>query len=134
MSAPLISEMATALRTSADTLEISSTRGGAKRSVLFLDQKMAQEIETAIVDKEITPILGDITQFNKDNGWGKIKIDDGSKVVSFSIPYDLLGTMKQKLIDGMKIDQVYLQTYFVRDRSDEVIRLIAVGILPTPKI
>ncbi len=132
MSAPLISEMATALRTSAATLEVRSSVHEHGRSVLFLDRDMAQEIETAIVDPEITPILGDITQFNKDNGWGKLKIDQGVKTISFSIPYDILPSIRQKLIDNMKVDQVYLQTYFVRDRSGEVVRLIAVGILPTP--
>ncbi len=132
MSAPLISEMATALRQSADTLEVRSSAHGVTRPVLFLDRKMAADIETAIVDEAITPILGDITQFNKDNGWGKLKIENGSKTVSFSIPYDILPTMKQKLIDNMKKDLVYLQTYFVRDRSGDVVRLIAVGILPTP--
>lgn len=132
MSAPLLSEMATALRTSADTLEITSSTHGVARSVLFLDRKMAQEIETATVDQEITLILGDITQFNKDNGWGKLKLEDGNKTLSFSIPYDLLPGMKQVLIDSMKKDIVHLQTYFVRDRGGEVIRLIAVGILPPP--
>lgn len=132
MSAPLISEMATALRRSADTLEVTSSVNGQARSVLFLNREMAQEIETAAVDEDITPILGDITQFNKDNGWGKLKIENGAKTLSFSIPYDLLPTMKQKLIEHMKRDLVYLQAYFVRDPTGEVIRLIAVGILPTP--
>lgn len=132
MSAPLISEMATALRRSADTLEVTSSFDGQTRSVLFLDRGMAQEIETAIVDVEITPILGDIAQFNKDNGWGKIKIENGKRTVSFSIPYDILPRIKQNLIDSMKKDLVYIQSYFVRDRSGEVIRLIVAGILPTP--
>lgn len=132
MSAPLISEMATALRKSASTLEVKSSIHADNRSVLFLDRDMAREIETAIVDDEITPILGDITQFNKDNGWGKLKIENGLKTVSFSIPYDVLPSIRQKLIDKMKVDLVYLQTYYVRDRSGEVVRLIAVRILPTP--
>jgi len=134
MSAPLLSEMATALRRSADTLEVTSSNHGRSGPILFLDRRMAQDIETAVVDEDITPILGDITQFNKDNGWGKLKIENGAKTLSFSIPYDILPTMKQTLIDNMKRDLVYLQTYFVRDRSDEVIRLIAVGILPTPAV
>ncbi|MEH0197124.1 hypothetical protein V7S57_16745 [Caulobacter sp. CCNWLY153] len=132
MSAPLLSDMATALRRSADTLEVTSSKSGTSRPLLFLDQDMAQEIETAIVDDEITPILGDITQFNKDNGWGKLKIEDGTKTVSFSIPSDILPTMKQILIDNMKRDLVYLQVYFVRDRSGEIVRMIPVGIIPTP--
>ena len=92
MSAPLLSEMATALRRSANTLEVTSSAPGHSGPILFLDRKMAQDIETAIVDESITPILGDITQFNKDNGWGKLKIENGAKTLSFNIPYDLLPT------------------------------------------
>lgn len=132
MSAPLIGEMATALRTSADTLEVRSSAHTGTSPVLFLNRKMASEIETAIVDKIPTAILGDITQFNKDNGWGKLKIEDGTKTLSFSIPYDILPAVKQTLIDNMKRDLVNLHTYFVRDRSGEVTRLIVVGILATP--
>ncbi len=135
MAAPLLSEMAqTALRRSADSFEITSSVGGKAKSVLFLDQRMAKDIETAIVDQEITPLLGDVIQFNKDNGWGKVKIEEGLKTLNFSIPYDKLYELKQTLIDHMKKDLVYLQTYQVRDRSLDVTRLIVVGILPTPEI
>ncbi|WP_216856603.1 hypothetical protein [Acidisphaera sp. S103] len=132
MSAPLISEMATALRQSAESLEITETTGGRSNSIFYLNREMAAEIETAIVDSEITPILGDITQFNKDNGWGKLKIENGSKIMNFSIPSDILPSIKATLIQNMQKDLVFLQTYFVRDPGGEVIRLIAVGILPTP--
>lgn len=135
MAAPLLSEMAqTALRRSADSFEITSSVDGQTKSILFLDQKMAKDIETAIVDQMITPLLGDVIQFNKDNGWGKVKIEEGQKTLSFSIPYDKLPDLKQTLIDNMKKDLVYLQTYQVRDRSLDVTRLIVVGILPTPEI
>lgn len=132
MSAPLISEMATALRRSADTLEVSSPVSGKSKEILFLDQSMASEIETSVVDDEITTLLCDVIQFNKDNGWGKVKFENGSVVASFNIPYDILPRIKQRLIDTMKKDQVNLQTYFVRDMAGEVIRLIVVGILATP--
>lgn len=132
MAAPLISEMATALRRSADTLEVTSSFGGPSKPVLFLDQQMAKNIETAVVDEEITPIVGDIAQFNKENGWGKFKTGDGIRTVSFSVPSDVLPIIRQKLIDGMKGDKVYLQTYYVRDRSKELTRLIVVGVLPPP--
>ncbi|WP_175583485.1 hypothetical protein [Salipiger sp. HF18] len=132
MAAPLMSEMAVALRRSAETLEVTSTSDRGVNKVLFLDERMASDIETARVDTEITAILCDVVQFNKDNGWGKVKIENGSKVVSFSIPYDLLPSIKQRLIDTMKKDQVYLQTYFVRDRGGDVVRLIVAGILNTP--
>jgi len=132
MSAPLLSEMATALRRSADTLEVSSSISGRSKEILFLDQRMASEIETSLVDDEITTLLCDVIQFNKDNGWGKVKFENSLAVASFSIPYDILPRIKQRLIDTMKKDQVNLQVYFVRDMAGEVIRLIVVGILATP--
>ncbi|SFJ46639.1 hypothetical protein SAMN03159338_1464 [Sphingomonas sp. NFR04] len=132
MAAPLIVEMGTALRKSANTLEITTQKRGPVESVLFLDRKMARDIETAAVDRVITPILGDITQFNKENGWGKLRIENGAKMISFSIPSDVLPIIRQTLIDNMKKDLVYFKTYFVRDRAKKVKRLIIVGILPTP--
>jgi len=134
MSAPLISEMAIALRRSAEVLEITETSAGRSNPILYLNREMAAEIETAVVDDQITPILGDITQFNKDNGWGKLKIENGSKIVNFSIPSDILPKIRTTLIESMRKDQVFLQTYFVRDPGGEVIRLVAVGILPTPTV
>lgn len=132
-TAPLFSQMAIALRRSADTLEVHSSVDGLDRPLLYLNQTMASEIETAKVDDKITTLLGDIEQFNKQNGWGKFKFEGGTKTVSFNIPYHLLDDMKQRLIDMMKVDLVNLQTYCVRDATGEIVRLIAVGILPTPQ-
>lgn len=132
MSAPLIKEMTTALRESAKTLEIRTSTAGNNSPVVFLNREMASEIETASVDDTLLPILGDITQFNKENGWGKIKIEGGLKTVSFSVPSDILPSIKQAILDIMKVDLVYLKTYPVRDRAGNVARLIVVGILPTP--
>ncbi len=133
MGAPLLREMSTAFRTSAETLEILSSDDKISTSIMYFDKYLAEQIETAAVDDEITPILGDITQFNKDNGWGKIRIENGAKTIGFTVPYDRLPDLKQELIDGMKNDLVYFKAYIVRDRSGEIIRLIAVGLLPTPK-
>jgi hypothetical protein len=133
MSAPLIREMSTALRKSADVLDVTTDIGGSKKSIFFLDRDMANEFETSFVDKLITQILGNIIQFNKDTGWGKISIEDGNKIVNFNIPYNRLSNMRQRLIDSMHKDKVFLQTYFVRNKAGDVIRLIAVDILPTPQ-
>jgi hypothetical protein len=133
MAAPLFQEMAIPLRKSADTLEISTVKNGQHKTIVFLDRKMASEIETALVDKESTAILGDIIQFNKDNGWGKIKFEDGTKIVSFNIPYDILPRLKTDLVISMNRDLVYLEVFFVRDQAGEVTRMLVTGILPTPQ-
>lgn len=134
MSAPLLSEMATALRRSADTLQVSAKdTDGPSGTVLFLDRGMAQQIETASVDDDITTILVDVIQFNKDNGWGKARFESGSVIVSFNIPSDILPSIRQKIIDGMNNDQILIQAYFVRDKGGKIVRLIVVGVLPTPE-
>lgn len=133
MSAPLVSEMATALRKSADTLEIISEVGTTPpKKILYLNQNMAREIETAVVDSEITPILGDIIQYNKETGWGKARLDISAELLSFNVPSDLKGRLQSRLLAAMGNDRVYLQTYVVRDRAKEPVRLIIVGILPPP--
>ncbi|WP_219760932.1 hypothetical protein [Roseomonas alba] len=133
MSAPLLKEMSVPLRRSATSLQVLPNETAQTQPILFLDQKLAQSIETAIVDDYTDIILGNITQFNKDNGWGKVKIENNTKILSFNIPSDILPVIKQKLIDKMKVDQVYLEGYFVRDRGGEAIRLMVIGIRHTPK-
>ncbi|MFK4002387.1 hypothetical protein [Qipengyuania sp. NPDC077563] len=88
MAAPLISEMATALRRSADTLKIHGRSSGTPSNVLYLNQPMAQGILSSKVDDQITPILGNIIQYNKETGWGKVRLGNFEQPLSFSVPSD----------------------------------------------
>lgn len=130
MSAPLLSEMATALRRSANTLQVQSNRDGRRSNILYLNKRMAEEIETSKVDDELTPILCDIIQYNKETGWGKVRLADIGQPVSFNVPSDLKEGMQNTLLRQMGRDQVYLSVYFVRDKAEEPIRLIVVRIIP----
>ncbi|MER9210074.1 hypothetical protein [Mesorhizobium sp. M0771] len=133
MSAPLVSEMATALRRSANTLQIVSVAGhSAPKGILFLNRRMAEEIEVSAVDQQITPILGDIIQYNKETGWGKARLTISAQPLSFNVPSDIKGRLQSQLLAAMGRDKVYLQTYIVRDKVGEPVRLIVVGILPPP--
>lgn len=131
MAAPLISEMATALRRSADTLKIISNPDTAeKTNVLFLNQSMAQDIMSSKVDDQITPILGNIIQYNKETGWGKVRLNISSQPLSFTVPSDQKAMLQDTLLTQMGKEQVFLQTYIVRDRAKVPIRVIIAGILP----
>lgn len=133
MSAPLVSEMATALRRSANTLQIiTETPGTVPKNILFLNRDMASELELSVVDKTITSILGDIIQYNKESGWGKIRTSLSEVPLSFSVPSDTKGRLQSQLLSAMGNDLVYIQSYVVRGRAGEPIRLIIVGILPPP--
>lgn len=100
--------------------------------MLYLNKEMAHEIETAKVDKDVSAILGNIIQYNKENGWGKVRVPRLLTPISFSIPSDMKGALQPTLITQMRKDKVYLQAYYVRDRGNEPIRLIVVGLLPIP--
>ncbi len=133
MSAPLVSEMATALRRSADTLEvISDDDTSAPNNILFLNRAMATEIELSTVDKDITPILVDIIQYNKETGWGKARMKEVQSLLSFNVPSDMKSRIQPMLLSAMDRDKVYIQTYIVRNKVREPTRLIIVGILPLP--
>lgn len=131
MAAPLISEMATALRRSADTLKIVAGNDAKKKTnVLFLNQSMAQDIMSSKVDDQITPILGNIIQYNKETGWGKVRLNISNQPLSFTVPSDQKAALQDILLTQMGKEQVFLQVYIVRDRAREPIRVIIAGILP----
>lgn len=130
MSAPLVREMATPLRRSANTLEIFQEQSHSKDNFLYLDKKMAEEIIVSKVDESITLLLGDIIQYNKETGWGKIRTN--SQPIPFSVPADYKNALQDRLLQAMGTDKVYVQTYITRDKAGDPIRLIIVGILPTP--
>ena len=133
MAAPLISEMATVLRRSANTLEIvNDTDVNSPRRILFLNRKMAEEIELSVVDQSITPILGDIIQYNKETGWGKTRLQISDSPLSFNVPSDIKEGLQSKILAAMGRDKIYLQTYIVRNKIAEPVRLIVVGVLPPP--
>jgi len=133
MAAPLVSEMATALRRSADTLKVIGGRTAESGNVLFLNQSMAQDILSSKVDDQITPILGNIIQYNKETGWGKVRLRISNQPLSFSVPSDQKAALQDTLLRQMGQEQVYLQVYIVRDKAKEPIRVIIAGILPLPE-
>lgn len=134
MASPLVSEMSTALRKSATTLEIiSEDIVDNPRKILFLNKSMAEEMETSRVDGQITSIMCDIIQYNKETGWGKVRLDEYLNPLNFNVPSDMKSVLQHHLLSAMGKQKVYIQTYFVRDKFMEPIRLIVVGILPDPE-
>ncbi|MBO1024100.1 hypothetical protein IPU75_05185 [Ochrobactrum sp. SD129] len=133
MSAPLVKEMATVLRTSADSLQvISEDKSGEERNILYLNKRMAKQIENDTVDTQMTAILGNIIQYNKENGWGKIRADFPNSPISFNIPSDVKSSLQSKILAAMGKEKIYMRTYIVRNKAKEAIRLVVVGIMDAP--
>lgn len=130
MAAPLVAEMATALRRSADTLEIyDETSDETSRRFLYLDQEMAEEVIVSKVDDEMTSIRVDIVQYNKETGYGKLRLTTSHDLITFNVPTDVKERLRGKIMQEMNKTQTFVQVYFVRDRTREPKRMILVGII-----
>lgn len=132
MAAPLFTGMATAFRKSARTLHVISRRDEGDRNVIYLNKDLAAEIGTSKVDPDITPILSNIIQYNKETGWGKVRMDISPVPLSFSVPSDMKSELQRDLVGAMRKDHTYIQVRFVRDKVGEIMRCFIVGILPIP--
>ena|GEM_PF-1187554 len=133
MATPLVSEMGVVLRESADSLDIvSESADGKESNILYLNPEMAKNIERERVDGEITPILVNIVQYNKETGWGKLRLKEVDGVLGFNIPSDVRPLIHLRVLAAMRVNEIYVQAYFVRDAAKEVVRLIVVGILELP--
>jgi hypothetical protein len=80
------------------------------------------------VDSEITPISGNIVQYNKETGWGKVRLAIADAPLSFSVPSDLKQELQKALLDAMDEELVDLRVYIVRDKALVPTRLILVGV------
>lgn len=131
MGAPLIKEMATALRTSASSLDIiSESEFRGRNNILYLNKRLAKEIETSEVDDDITSIRVDIVQYNKESGWGKVRLHLTGQLLPFTVPSDRKERLRLLLTAEMAKRQTFIQAYFVRDRAGDLTRLVIVGIIP----
>ncbi len=128
MASPLVSEMATPLRKSSSRLEIFAGQRSKKR-IFYLNKEMADDVELAIVDKEITSLLVNIVQYNKETGWGKLRSQLSSTTLSFNVPSDRKDQLQRVLLNAMGSEETYVQTYIVRDKSKAPLRLIVVGLI-----
>ena len=81
---------------------------------MFLNKKMASEVETSVVDADSTLILVKIVQYNRETGWGKLRVTNERGLLSFNMPSDLKEDLQFPLTRAMNEDQTYIECVFVR--------------------
>ena len=124
MAAPLLKEMNVPLRRSASKLNISAVANGNEFNILNANKKMADAVDTEIVDDHLTTIDIDVVQLDKESGWGKFRNDVWDGRASFSIPGDVLDDLKQEAVDAMHQDMVEVDCVFVRSTAGIPQRII----------
>lgn len=116
------------MRRSANRVLVSTIDRFVDTQFLAENRKTTSSIETINIDNKITELEINIFQYNKESGWGKFRNDNWSGTPSFSVPADRKPRMKDVLIDGMHDEIVSVDSYFVRCKSGQPIRLIVTDI------
>lgn len=124
MAAPLLKEMNVPLRDSASNVTVRTRREGRTTNLLYATKKMADEVETAIVDRNQTTIDINVVQYNKETGWGKFRNDEWDGLSSFNIPADINESLKESMVQAMNQDFVEVDCYFVRSPARVPLRII----------
>jgi hypothetical protein len=132
MATPLLKDMGVSLRNSASTLTIYNNDNENKTPFVFLDKKMASEIESSIAVEKPVLILVRIIQFNIENGWGKLRTKEHEGLLSFNVPSDRKGDVQTELIEAMNRAGNYLDTYveclFVKSTAGLLQRMIILNV------
>lgn len=132
MAAPLLKDMGVALRNSSSTLRISANDNEVRRDIVFLNRRMASDVDTSRIDDQSTLILVRIIQYNIETGWGKLRTDEHEGLLSFNVPSDRKGDVQAELLDAMdragnQLD-TYIECLFVRSVSGALQRAIILAV------
>ena len=132
MATPLLKDMGRTLKNSASSLTIYASDNDKRTPIVFIDKKMASEIDTTRFDDKATLILVRIIQYNIETGWGKLRTEEAEGLLSFNVPSDRRGDVQAELLDAMDragndLD-TYVEALFVRSNSGVLKRMIVLNI------
>lgn len=115
MSTPLLKDMGRALQKSASTLQVIANDNEANpRHIIFLNRRMAREVDLEQMDDQTTLILVHIVQYNVETGWGKLRTAEHQGLLSFNVPSDLKGRLQAAILREMNRQDSYIECQFVR--------------------
>ncbi len=120
-------EMGKPLIRSAERLEISEITSSSP--LVSMNRRTVEELSGNEVDPLPSTLRGNITRFDKENGWGKFRNREFSAPISFVVPAAIRNTLRDDVIDAMKEDEVDVIFYYVRDKSGKVQYLIVDNLL-----
>jgi hypothetical protein len=138
MASPLLKDMGVALRSSASTLQIVANDNIQQRKLVYLDKRMAAEVDTSRIDDQPTLILVRIVQYNTETGWGKLRTLEAVGLLSFNVPADRKEGVRRSLLDAMDEGEntmnTYIQCLFVRSLEGILKRAIIFDIVDLDEI
>lgn len=132
MAAPLLKDMGVAMRNSATSMTIAVNDDERRTPLVFIDRKMASDVDTSRIDDQATLILVRIIQYNVETGWGKLRTDEHEGLLSFNVPSDRKADVHGELIAaldraGNDLD-TYIEALFVRSTMGLLKRMIILAV------
>jgi hypothetical protein len=132
MATPLLKDMGVTLRSSAESLIISSNDNEIRKPLLYINKKMADDVDVSIVEDNSILILVRIVQYNVETGWGKLRTYEAEGLLSFNVPSDRKADVQAELLEALDRGGNQLGTYveclLVRSPSGLLQRMIILGI------
>lgn len=95
-----------------------------KKSFGVLNRRSIEVLGGMEVDYIPASLLGSITRYDKETGWGKFRNQEFVRPISFQVPPAKKYDLGFKIIDEMKKDETLLSFYYVRDKRGTAKHLI----------
>lgn len=108
-----MSEMGLPLKRSADTLSILT--GSTDEPIRQMDLADVVYLEGNKKDDEPTEMVGTIKSWDKETGWGKWRNADQGQPISFLVRARDRETVKDRVLDKMKENELWVRFIVVRD-------------------
>ncbi|QQS57645.1 MAG: hypothetical protein IPN28_02145 [Alphaproteobacteria bacterium] len=116
-------ELALPLRGSANSLSISL--GQSDQKVCVFDRQSLENLGEVNIDKTPTYIEGIVRAYDKDTGWGKFRNEvQFIKPIAFQVPMSIKKKKLAIISEALRSERIGASFYFVRDASNQPIRLI----------
>ncbi|WP_291725258.1 hypothetical protein [Magnetospirillum sp. 64-120] len=119
---PQVAEMGKPLIRSAGRLEIAV--GDGRIPMSSMTRRSVESLTGHEEDPLPTQLAGDITRFDKGNGWGKFRSPIFKRDISFVVPAARKNRLRGTVLDAMKMDNVIVSFYMVRDKRKVVKYLV----------
>jgi hypothetical protein len=124
---PMIPEMTLPLRRSAKTMYLGPS--ATDRPYIFINDEIAKSLLRKESAEEVSDILGRVRSYDRDAGVGKFSSDELPRVLNFLVPLRERDSLRDKILEAMRMDEVVLRVRKVVDQSGLPTSLILTDVI-----
>jgi hypothetical protein len=125
---PLVSEIALPLRKSAKRLSFVTDRE-KRRSLARLDSDQVAALNERNVSGAQIELLVRIKSYDRESGWGKVRVAEGGSIIPFMIPPSVRYELAPKIAQALTAREIKISAHSIMNRSKEITSLILDDVL-----